>query len=110
MMFRVGLLNLVLACLLVGCGEEIPPDPNLRTVTIRNESSTEANVRIKRWHRELTRVSAGDVETIEFISPNIVVNVEAQTRKQWDSCWSSMRVGGTFVVYDDTERIACRVE
>ena len=48
--------------------------------------------------------------TIEFISPNKVVNVEAKSRKQWDTCWSTMNVGGTFVVYDDTERIACRIE
>lgn len=99
------------AALLAACGEE-PSGPPTSKIYVRNESSTEANVRVKMWEREFTRVSAGNSTSLEFVNEKKVnaVQVEAKSRNQWDDCWVTMNVGETLVVYDSTERIGCRVE
>lgn len=112
-MIRKPLIVLA-ACLgLVACGEdEQPPGPPTSTIYVRNESSTEANLRIKFWSKDYMKVSAGDSDEITFVNEDGInaVQVEAKTRKQWDDCWVTMNVGETIVVYDAIERIGCRVE
>jgi len=103
---------LVLAVTLLACGEEEPAGPPKSKITVRNESSTEANVRIKFWTNDYARVSAGDRRVIEFVNQDgtNIVQVEAKSRKQWDECWVTMNIDQTLVVFDSTERIGCRVE
>jgi uncharacterized lipoprotein YehR (DUF1307 family) len=105
-------LAAVMTVSLAACGEDEPPGPPTSDILIDNQSSTEANVRIKFWTKEYVKVSAGDSETITFVNENgaNVVQVEAKSRRQWDDCWVTMNVGQTLVVFDDTERIGCRVE
>lgn len=79
-------------------------------IMVRNDSSTEAQVRLKMWKAEAKPVSSGKEERIEFISKSRTVQVEAKSRKQWDNCWVTMQVGQTLVVYDGQEQIACRAE
>lgn len=55
-------------------------------------------------------VTSGKEERIEFVSKSKTVQVEAESRKQWDDCWVTMQVGQTLVVFDGQEQIACRVE
>ena len=103
----------VLAVVFLGaCEEEAPPGPPTSTVHVRNESSTEANIRIKFWTKDYVKVSAGDSADVTFVNEEKInaVQVEAKSRKQWDDCWVTMNVGETLVVYDATERIGCRVE
>lgn len=97
---------------LAACEEEPPPGPPTSKIFIDNESSTEANVRIKFWTKDYKKVSTGNEETIEFVNEQgaNVVQVHAKTRKQWDECWVTMNVGQTLVIYDGIERIACRIE
>jgi hypothetical protein len=77
---------------------------------VRNESSTEANVRLKLWKGDAVAVTAGRSDRIEFVSKSRTIQVEAKSRRQWDDCWVTMQVGQTLVVFDGQERIACRVE
>lgn len=97
---------------LTACGEEEPPGPPTSTVYVRNDSSTEATIRIKFWSKDFTKVSAGDSADITFVNEQKInaVQVEAKSRKQWDDCWVTMNVGQTLVVFDAVERIGCRVE
>lgn len=101
-----------LSLILAACGEEEPKGPPTSKVFVRNESSTEANVRIKFWTKEYLKVSSGEKGTVEFVNTEgaNAVQVEAKSRKQWDDCWVTMNVGQTLVVFDATERIGCRVE
>ncbi|WPZ32600.1 hypothetical protein T8K17_15255 [Thalassobaculum sp. OXR-137] len=104
---------LLAACLgLVACGEEEPKGPPMSKIFVRNDSSTEANLRIKFWSKDYMKVSAGDSAEIAFVNQDGInaVQVEAKTRKQWDDCWVTMNVGETIVVFDAVERIGCRVE
>lgn len=111
-MMRKTLIGMVAALALTACGEDEPPGPPTSTIYVRNESSTEANIRIKFWAKDFTKVSAGDSADITFVNEEGInaVQVEAKSRKQWDDCWVTMNVGDTIVVYDATERIGCRVE
>jgi hypothetical protein len=111
-MTRPASAVLALCLALAACGEEEPPGPPTSTVHVRNDSSTEANIRIKFWAKDFTRVSAGDSADITFVNEDGInaVQVEAKSRKQWDDCWVTMNVGETLVVFDATERIGCRVE
>jgi len=81
-------------------------------IHVINESSTEANVRIKFWTKDYTVISAGEHGDVRFVNEEgtNVVQVEARSRKQWDECWVTMNVNETLVVYDSTERIGCRVK
>lgn len=103
---------LILGFGLAACGEEEPPGPPTSKIFIENESSTEANVRIKFWTKDYMRVSSDSSETIEFVNEQgaNVVQVHAKSRKQWDECWVTMNVGQTLVVFDGVERIACKIE
>lgn len=106
------LLMAALSVTLVACGEEEPEGPPMSKIFVRNESSTEANVRVKFWTKDYVRVSAGDKATVEFVNADgaNAVQVEAKSRKQWDDCWVTMNVGQTIVVFNATERIGCRAE
>ncbi|NQW10414.1 MAG: hypothetical protein HQ481_11105 [Alphaproteobacteria bacterium] len=103
---------LMLGLGLAACGEEAPPGPPTSKIFIDNQSSTEANVRIKFWTKDYKKVSSDSAETIEFVNEQgaNVVQVHAKSRKQWDECWVTLNVGQTLVVYDGIERIACRIE
>ncbi|MBT6135956.1 MAG: hypothetical protein HOH65_00670 [Rhodospirillaceae bacterium] len=101
---------LVMGLGLAGCGEDEPPGPKMDHVMVRNDSSTEANVRVKLWQKGYLAVSAGDSAKIEFKAEARTVQVEAKSRKQWDDCWVTMKVGDTLVIYDGVERIACKAE
>lgn len=81
-------------------------------IYVRNESSTEANVRVKFWTKDYVKVSAGEKGTVRFVNAEgaNAVQVEAKSRKQWDDCWVTMNVGQTLVVFNATERIGCRAE
>lgn len=105
-------LAAVMTLSLAACGEDEPPGPPISDIQVDNQSSTEANVRIKFWTKDYVKVSAGDSETITFVNKDgaNVVQVEAKSRKQWDECWVTMNVDQTLVVFDDVERIGCRVE
>lgn len=111
-MIRFIPIALALCVALAACGEEEPAGPPTSTVYIRNDSSTEANVRIKFWSKDHVKVSAGDSAEIVFVNEEKInaVQVEAKSRKQWDDCWVTMNVGETLVVFDAVERIGCRVE
>ena len=96
---------------LAGCfGEEEEPGPKLDHIMVRNDSSTEARVRVKLWTEDILIVSAGDSGKMEFKAGARTVQVEARSRKQWDDCWVTMQVGETLVVSDAGERIGCSVE
>ncbi|WP_420404621.1 hypothetical protein [Nisaea sp.] len=96
---------------LTGCfGEEEKPGPKLDFINVRNDSSTEARVRVKLWTEDILVVSAGDSGKMEFKAGAQTVQVEARSRKQWDDCWVTMQVGETLVVSDAGERIGCSVE
>ena len=97
---------------LAGCfgEEEEVKGPKKDFILVRNDSSTEAQVRMKMWKAEAKPVSSGKEERLEFISKSRTVQVEAKSRKQWDNCWVTMQVGQTLVVYDGQEQIACRAE
>ncbi len=84
--------------------------PKKDFILVRNDSSTEARVRLKLWKEEVRPVTSGKEERIEFVSKSKTVQVEAKSRKQWDDCWVTMQVGQTLVVFDGQEQIACRVE
>ena len=105
-------LSLALIAALTACGEEEPKGPPMSQIFVRNESSTEANVRVKFWTKDYTRVTSGDKATLKFVNTENAnaVQVEAKSRKQWDDCWVTMNVGQTLVVFDATERIGCRAE
>ncbi len=112
-MMRTPAIVLAACFGLAACGEEEqPPGPPTSTIYVRNESSTEANLRIKFWSKDYLKVSAGDSDEITFVNEDKInaVQVEAKTRKQWDDCWVTMNVGQTIVVFDAVERIGCRVE
>ena len=81
-------------------------------IFIENESSTEANVRVKFYSNDQERVSSGSSGVLRFVNESGVrgVQVEAKSRKQWDDCTVLMNVGETLVVFDDVERIGCRVK
>lgn len=105
-------LSLALIAALTACGEEEPKGPPMSQIFVRNESSTEANVRVKFWTKDYTKVSSGDKATLKFVNNEHAnaVQVEAKSRKQWDDCWVTMNVGQTLVVFDAIERIGCRAE
>ncbi len=105
-------LALALSAALTACGEEEPKGPPTSEIYVRNESSTEANVRVKFWTKDYVRVTSGDKATVKFVNTEKAnaVQVEAKSRKQWDDCWVTMNVGQTLVVFDATERIGCRAE
>lgn len=106
------LLLIALSFSLSACGEEEAKGPPMSKIFVRNESSTEANVRVKFWTKDYVKVAAGEKATVQFVNNDgaNAVQVEAKTRKQWDDCWVTMNVGQTIVVYDATERIGCRPE
>jgi len=108
---RVVLLS-ILSVAFSACGEEEPEGPPMSKIYVRNESSTEANVRVKFWTKDYVKVSSGDTETVRFVNSDgaNAVQVEAKSRKQWDDCWVTMNVGQTLVVFNATERIGCRAE
>lgn len=103
---------IALAAVLAACGEEEPQGPPMSEIYVRNESSTEANVRVKFWTKDYVKVSAGEKGTVRFVNAEgaNAVQVEAKSRKQWDDCWVTMNVGQTLVVFNATERIGCRAE
>ena len=107
-LFSITALSLAL----VACGEEEPKGPPTSKIFVRNESSTEANVRVKFWTKDYVKVSSGEDATVEFVNADgaNAVQVEAKSRKQWDDCWVTMNVGQTLVVFNATERIGCRAE
>lgn len=111
-MIRSASLLVALCLTLAACGEEEPPGPPTSTIYVRNDSSTEANIRIKFWAKDYIKISAGDSGEVTFVNEEGInaVQVEAKSRKQWDDCWVTMNVGETLVVFNDTERIGCRVE
>lgn len=100
------------AALLSACGEEEPKGPPMSKIFVRNDSSTEANVRVKFWTKDYVKVASGEKATVQFVNNERAnaVQVEAKSRKQWDDCWVTMNVGQTIVVFDATERIGCRAE
>lgn len=100
----------VLSGLLAGCFESEEPGPALDHINVRNDSSTEAQVRVKMWQHDFTAISSGKSDRLEFEAEAKTVQVEAKSRKQWDDCWVTMQVGQTLVVHDDGEQIACRAE
>ncbi len=104
--------GLLAPVVLTGCfGEdEEAKGPKKDYILVRNDSSTEAQVRMKMWKAEAKPVSSGKEERLEFVSKSRTVQVEAKSRKQWDNCWVTMQVGQTLVVYDGQEQIACRAE
>ena len=106
------LILLALSFGLSACGEEEAKGPPMSKIFVRNESSTEANVRVKFWTKDYTRVTSGDKATLKFVNSENAnaVQVEAKSRKQWDDCWVTMNVGQTLVVFNATERIGCRAE
>ena len=95
-----------------GCfGEdEQAKGPKKDFILVRNDSSTEAQVRLKMWKAENKAVTAGKEERIDFVAKAKTVQVEAKSRKKWDNCWVTMQVGQTLVVFDGQEQIACKVE
>ena len=105
-------LFLAVPLILAGCfGEdEQAKGPKKDFIDVRNDSSTEANVRLKMWKDGTVRVTSGKEERIEFVSKSRTIQVEAKSRKKWDDCWVTMQVGQTLVVFDGQEQIACRVE
>jgi hypothetical protein len=105
-------LCLLLPLALAGCfGEdEVAKGPKKDFILVRNDSSTEAQVRMKMWKAEAKAVTSGKSERLEFISKAKTVQVEAKSRKKWDNCWVTMQVGQTLVVFDGQEQIDCRVE
>lgn len=98
----------VTAVALVGCDEDSGPVRD--HIEVRNDSSTEAQVRVKMWQRDFVAISSGKADRLEFDAQSKTLQVEAKSRKQWDDCWVTMQVGQTLVVYDDGEQIACRAE
>ena len=108
----VLVLVAALSVSLVACGEEEPKGPPMSKIFVRNDSSTEANVRVKFWTKDYVKVSSGEKATVSFVNNDgaNAVQVEAKSRKQWDDCWVTMNVGQTIVVFDATERIGCRAE
>ena len=115
MAFRVlspWALCLLLPLSLAGCfgEEEQAKGPKKDFILVRNDSSTEAQVRMKMWKAEAKAVTSGKEERIEFISKSKTVQVEAKSRKKWDNCWVTMQVGQTLVVFDGQEQIDCKVE
>jgi hypothetical protein len=98
----------VSAVALVGCDEETGPVRD--HIEVRNDSSTEAQVRVKMWQKDFKAVTSGKSERLEFDAQSKTLQVEAKSRKQWDDCWVTMQVGQTLVVFDDGEQIGCRAE
>ena len=90
--------------------EEQAKGPKKDFILVRNDSSTEAQVRMKMWKAENKAVTSGKEERLEFVSKAKTVQVEAKSRKKWDNCWVTMQVGQTLVVFDGQEQIDCRVE
>ncbi|MDA1311477.1 MAG: hypothetical protein O2985_18005 [Proteobacteria bacterium] len=105
-------LCLVAPLMLIGCSEEEEQakGPKKDFIIVRNDSSTEASVRLKMWKSEAKPITAGKEERIEFVSNSKTVQVEAKSRKKWDDCWVTMQVGQTLVVFNGQEQIACKVE
>ena len=97
---------------LSACWEEETKGPPMSKIFVRNESSTEANVRVKFWTKDYVKVPSGENMAMQFVNSDgaNAVQVEAKSRKQWDDCWVTMNVGQTIVVFDATERIGCRAE
>lgn len=79
-----------------------------RLVTVINNSSTEAQVRMKLWQRDFTRLSVGRSQQFEVPAEFNTVQVEAKSRKQGDNCWSNVQVGGTLEIIDGNQQILCR--
>ena len=79
-----------------------------RLVTVINNSSTEAQVRMKLWQRDFTRLSVGRSQQFEVPDQFNTVQVEAKSRKQGDNCWSNVQVGGTLEIIDGNQQILCR--
>lgn len=100
------------ALALSGCfGEdEAAKGPKKDFILVRNDSSTEANIRIKFWQKDFLKVAAGEKAKLEFVADSNTVQVEARSRKQWDECWVTMQKGQTLVVFDERERIGCSAE
>ena len=105
-------LCLLLPLALAGCfgEEEEAKGPKKDFILVRNDSSTEAQVRMKMWKSEVKAITSGKSDRIEFVSKAKTVQVEAKSRKKWDNCWVTMQVGQTLVVFDGQEQIACKVE
>lgn len=105
-------LAVLLCCAAAACdssGDSADAPPK-RMIHVENRSSTEANVRIKFWDKDFTRVSVGKDESIVVRGDSDTVQVEARSRKWNDDCWVTMQVNQTLVVRDGTERIDCAVE
>jgi hypothetical protein len=105
-------LSLLLPLTVAACfgEEEQAQGPKKDFILVRNDSSTEAQVRMKMWKAEAKAVTSGKEDRVEFVSKSKTVQVEAKSRKKWDNCWVTMQVGQTLVVYDGQEQIACKVE
>lgn len=108
--FSTMLIAVSLAGLAACFGEEEKPGPKMDFIGVRNDSSTEATIRVKLWTEETLVLSSGDTGKMEFKAGSRTVQVEARSRKQWDDCWVTMQVGETLVVSDAGERIGCAVE
>jgi hypothetical protein len=104
------LLLLLPILAVAACSEEPPAGPPKSRVKVINESSTEAQVRIRMWQKDFTKVTSGKDAELEFESKGESFQIEAKSRKQWDECWISMQVGDTLVVFDDGERIGCKIK
>lgn len=101
-----------LSAAVTGCfdEEEKAKGPKKDYILVRNDSSTEATVRMKMWKKGGVAVTSGKSDRIEFVSKSRTVQVEAKSRKQWDDCWVTMQVGQTLVIVDEQEQIGCEVE
>lgn len=97
---------------LAACGEEEVAGPPTTTLHVRNNSSTEANVKVKRWTQDYQRVSSGKEGDITFVNETGKQNfqVHIKSRKKWDECWISAHQKFTIVVFDNGEKIGCKVE
>src|SRR3546814_10566229 len=94
-MLRTLLLPVaVLSVILSACGEEEPKGPPMSKIFVKNESSTEASVRVKFWTKDYVKVPSGESVTMQFVNADgaNAVQVEATSRKQWDDCWVTMKV------------------
>src|SRR3546814_2965840 len=112
-MLRTLLLPVaVLSVILSACGEEEPKGPPMSKIFVKNESSTEASVRVKFWTKVYVKVPSGESVTMQFVPADgaTAVQVAATSRNQWDALWVTLNVGQTIEIFDATERIGCRPE
>lgn len=95
---------------LSACSDEQEANkPKMDYINVVNNSSTEAQVRIKMWQKDFVKVTSGKEERVEFVADPMTVQVEVKSRKKWDNCWLSMRKTQTLEVFNDGERIGCRL-